>query len=113
MPLQPGTQVQVELSNRGRSQLLPAVVRHDRDEQGISLQFEVLTLEQERWLIASTFARADMWVQLWGRHADDTLLRSFTDVTRASLRGFQRLGHFLITGGRRDTPAATRSGDAA
>ena len=77
------------------------------------LQFEVLTLEQERWLIASTFARADMWVQLWGRHADDTLLRSFTDVTRASLRGFQRLGHFLITGGRRDTPAATRSGDAA
>ncbi len=113
VPLQPGTQVQVELSNRGRSQLLPAVVRHDRDEQGISLQFEVLTLEQERWLIASTFARADMWVQLWGRHADDTLLRSFTDVTRASLRGFQRLGHFLITGGRRDTPAATRSGDAA
>ncbi|MDV3469627.1 UDP-forming cellulose synthase catalytic subunit [Stenotrophomonas sp. C3(2023)] len=112
-PLQPGTEVQIELRNRGRSERLPAVIRHDRDGQGISLQFQKLDLEQERWLVTSTFARADIWVQLWGRHDRDTLLRSFADVSRASARGFARLGHFIITGGRRSAPATPRSGDSA
>jgi len=111
-PLQPGTEVHIELRNRGRSDHLPAVIRHDRDGQGISLQFQPLSLEQERWLVTSTFARADIWVQLWGRHDRDTLLRSFADVSRASMRGFARLGHFIITGGRRSA-AAPRSGDSA
>ena len=96
-----------------RSQLLPAVVRHDRDEQGISLQFEVLTLEQERWLIASTFARADIWVSLWGRHERDTFLRSLSDVLRASLRGFHRLGRFVITRGRHDGQSQPAPGETA
>lgn len=112
-PLQPGTTIEIELRNRGRSERLPAIIRQDRDGQGISLQFQPLTLEQERWLVTSTFARADIWVQLWGRHDRDTLLRSVADVTRASMRGFHRLGHFIITGGRRSAPPASRSGDSA
>jgi len=112
-PLQPGTEVGVELSNRGRSQRLPAIIRQDRDGQGISLQFQPLDLEQERWLVTSTFARADIWVQLWGRHDRDTFLRSFADVVRASARGFQRLGGFVLSGGRRNAPASTRPGDSA
>src|SRR5699024_9802993 len=65
-PVQPGTYVEVELAHRQRSERLPAEVRHDRDDQGISIQFGELTLEQERWLVTSTFARADIWVKLWG-----------------------------------------------
>src|SRR5690606_6924545 len=53
-PLAPGTEVQVELGHRGRSCSLPAVVRQDRDEHGLSIEFRELDLEQERWLVAST-----------------------------------------------------------
>src|SRR5690606_42014908 len=61
-PMAPATEVQVELGHRGRSYRLPAVVRQDRDEQGVSIEFQELDLEQERWLVASTFARADLWM---------------------------------------------------
>ena len=112
-PLQPGSEIEIELTNRNRSKRLPATIRHDRDGQGVSLQFRELGLEEERWLVTSTFARADIWVQLWGRHDNDTFLRSFADVTRASMRGFRVLGHFIITGGRRSSGAAPRSGESA
>jgi cellulose synthase (UDP-forming) len=112
-PVQPGTRVEVELAHRQRSQRLPAEVRHDRDDQGISIQFGELTLEQERWLVTSTFARADIWVKLWGRHDRDTFLRSTTDVLKASMRGFHRLGQFVFAGGRKDAPTPPRTGDSA
>lgn len=112
-PLQPGTEAEIEISNRNRSRRLPVVIRHDRDAQGVSLQFLPLDLEQERWLVTCTFARADIWVQLWGRHDRDTLLRSFGDVLKASLRGFHRLGRFITTAGRRTDAAAPRNGDSA
>lgn len=111
-PLQPGTEAWIELSSRNRSNRLPVVIRQDRDASGISLQFGELDLEQERWLVTCTFARADVWVQLWGRHDRDTLLRSFGDVFMASLRGFHRLGQFITSGGR-SSAAATRTGDSA
>ncbi|HGK7304410.1 UDP-forming cellulose synthase catalytic subunit [Stenotrophomonas maltophilia] len=112
-PLQPGSVAHIELSNRNRSKQLPVIIRHDRDASGISLQFGELDLEQERWLVTCTFARADIWVQLWGRHDRDTLLRSFGDVFKASLRGFHRLGRFITTGGRRSDAAPPRTGDSA
>ncbi|ALJ29390.1 Cellulose synthase catalytic subunit [Stenotrophomonas acidaminiphila] len=112
-PVQPDTPVEIELRHRQRSQRLPAQVRHDRDAQGLSLQFGELSIEQERWLIASTFARADIWVSLWGRHERDTFLRSLSDVLRASLRGFHRLGRFVITRGRNDCNAQPAPGETA
>ena len=112
-PIPPDMAVEIELRHRQRSHRLPAVVRHDRDAQGLSLQFGELNIEQERWLIASTFARADIWVSLWGRHERDTFLRSLSDVLRASLRGFHRLGRFVITRGRNDGNAQPAPGETA
>ncbi|MGV8960523.1 MAG: UDP-forming cellulose synthase catalytic subunit [Stenotrophomonas sp.] len=113
LPLQPGTRVEIELAHRQRSQRLPAVIRQDRDAHGISIQFEALDLAQERWLVTSTFARADIWVSLWGRHDSVTLLRSTSDVLKVSLRGFQRLGQFVLSGGRKEGPSQPRTGDSA
>ena len=99
-PVAPGTGVHIELGHRGRSHRLPAVVRHDRDEQGLSIEFGELTVEQERWLVASTFARADLWMSQWGRHDRDTFLGSLGGVLRASLRGFGALGRHIASSSR-------------
>ena len=99
-PMAPGTEVQVELGHRGRSYRLPAVVRQDRDEQGVSIEFQELDLEQERWLVASTFARADLWMSQWGRHDRDTFLGSLGGVLRASVRGFMALGRHVADSSR-------------
>ena len=112
-PLAPGTPVDIVLSSRGQSMPLPAVVRHDREGEGISLQFEPMSLEQERWLVTSTFARADIWIQMWGRHDRDTPLRSLIDVLKASMRGFHRLGKFVASGGRNNGQTKSRSGESA
>lgn len=113
-PVEPGTPVHIVLSSRGQSMPLPAEVRQDRDRGGISLEFSPMSLEQERWLVTSTFARADIWIQMWGRHDRDTPLRSLIDVLKASLRGFHRLGRFVASGGRLGAPAKPRtSGESA
>ena len=112
-PVQPGTPVEIELLNRQRSGRLPAEVRQDRDDKGISIQFGALSLEQERWLVAATFARADIWLTLWGRHDRDTFVRSTTDVLKASVRGFHRLGKFVISGGREGKAPQSRTGENA
>ncbi|KAF1686578.1 UDP-forming cellulose synthase catalytic subunit [Pseudoxanthomonas broegbernensis] len=111
-PVEPGSAVEIELMNRGRSQHLPAVVRQDRDERGLSIEFGAMSLEQERWLVASTFARADLWVSLWGRHDRDSLLGSLGGVLKASARGFQRLGRHIVSSGRQGFRAQPR-GDSA
>ena len=99
-PVAPGTGVHVELGHRGRSHRLPAVVRQDRDDQGLSIEFGEMNLEQERWLVASTFARADLWMSQWGRHDRDTFLGSLGGVMRASLRGFGALGKHIASSSR-------------
>ncbi len=99
-PVAPGTEVHIELGHRGRSHRLPAVVRHDRDDQGLSIEFAELNLEQERWLVASTFARADLWMSQWGHHDRDTFLGSLGGVMRASVRGFVALGRHIASSSR-------------
>ncbi|MBD9369513.1 UDP-forming cellulose synthase catalytic subunit [Xanthomonas sp. XNM01] len=111
-PIHPGTEVEIELRHRNRSHRLPAIVRQDRDDSGLSIQFDEMTLEQERWLVASTFARADIWVSQWGQHDRDTFLRSLSGVLKASARGFQRLGRHIVTSGRQGF-RSQRSGDSA
>lgn len=99
--LPPDLPVEIELAHRRRSGRLPAVVRDARGGNTIAIEFQELDLEQERWLVASTFARADMWVSLWGRHGKEGFFGSLGSVLRASGRGFRRLGQWIVGGGRR------------
>ncbi|MCF5992871.1 UDP-forming cellulose synthase catalytic subunit, partial [Xanthomonas perforans] len=80
-------------------QTLPAVVRQDRDGQ-VSIQFTQMSMEQERWLVASTFARADIWLLQWGQHDRDAFWRSMGQVLEASARGFGRLGGHIVDSAR-------------
>lgn len=109
-PVAPGTEVHIELGHRGRSHRLPAVVRQDRDDQGLSIEFGQMTIEQERWLVASTFARADVWMSQWGRHDRDTFLGSLSGVMRASVRGFGALGRHILSSSRQGY-RRSRAGD--
>ena len=93
-PIAPGTPLQVGMTHRGVQRWLPAESRHDRNGV-ISVEFAELSMEQERWLVACTFARADLWLSQWGRHDRDGFLRSLGQVMAASLRGFQSLGKHI------------------
>lgn len=110
-PVEPDTLVDVGLSHRNVERRLPAIVRHDRDGH-ISVQFRAMSIEQERWLVACTFARADIWVSQWGRHDRDNFWKSMGQVFAASMRGFQRLGQHVgesVRGGFRSRPAGEES----
>ncbi|WP_126968304.1 UDP-forming cellulose synthase catalytic subunit [Xanthomonas arboricola] len=98
-PIEPGLPVRIGLSHRGVEQTLPAVVRQDRDGQ-VSVQFTAMSMEQERWLVASTFARADIWLSQWGQHDRDSFWRSMGQVLAASARGFGRLGGHIALSAR-------------
>lgn len=111
-PVEPGASVLVGLSYRGVEHALPAVVRHDRDSQ-ISIQFSEMTVEQERWLVAATFARADIWLSQWGRHERDSFRRSAVQVLGASMRGFRRLGQHVVDSVRQGFRPARAAGKDA
>lgn len=90
-----GMSIQIGLTHRNEERLLPAIVRHNR--QGIiSVQFEEMNIQQERWLIASTFARADIWLSQWGKHDRDSFFVSMRQVLGTSMRGFGVLGLHLL-----------------
>ena len=112
-PVQPGEQVEIELVLAGLRKRLPAEVRQDREALGISLEFRPMTLEQERWLVATTFARADLWVTLWDRHEPDTFRRSVVEVLQASTRGFQRLAAHVWNSSRQGYRSGRRAEDPA
>ncbi len=73
-----GTEVKLALF-RGQSEFIfPAKVV---DSGGaIELEFEQLTLVQERHLTQMTFSRADNWATTWGRGPEDQLLKSLKGV---------------------------------
>ena len=109
-PIEPGTPVRIGLTHRGQEQRLPAVIRQDRDRSGVSIQFDALNVEQERWLVASTFARADVWISQWGQHERDSFWRSLGEVTLASLRGFRHLGRHVSASLRQGFRPASAEG---
>lgn len=110
-PISQGTQVEVELTHRNQSRRLPAVVRNDRGKDGLGIRFTVATIEQERWLVASTFSRADVWVTRWGQHDQDTFAGSLADISVASLRGFRRLGQYMLTSARQGLRPRSATGE--
>ncbi len=73
-----GTEVKVALI-RGQSEFVfPAtVVSSGRD---IQLEFQQLTLAQQRQLTQMTFSRADNWATTWGRGPQDKLLLALKGV---------------------------------
>lgn len=95
-PVEIGMSIEIGLSHRGEERLLPAIIRHNRNGQ-ISIQFKEMNLQQERWLVASTFARADIWLSQWGRHDRDSFFVSMRQVLGTSLRGFGVLGRHLFS----------------
>ncbi|MBB5884919.1 UDP-forming cellulose synthase catalytic subunit [Xanthomonas sp. LMG 8992] len=99
VPVEPDLPVEIALPQRGSAKRLPAMVRHDRDGE-ISIQFRPMSIEQERWLVACTFARADIWVSQWGRHDRDRFWVSLGRVFAASMRGFKRLGQHIASSAR-------------
>jgi cellulose synthase (UDP-forming) len=98
-PLEPGSRIGLVLSHRGREQAVPAVVRHDRDAEGFSIEFLPMNIEQERWLVATTFARADIWISQWGRHGGKPSSSRWVKCC-TPVRGFQRLGQYIIDSAR-------------
>ncbi|WP_066093850.1 UDP-forming cellulose synthase catalytic subunit [Xanthomonas massiliensis] len=89
-----GQALEVGLTHRGIERRLPAVVRR-RSGTELGLKFGELDVDQQRWLVASTFARADVWVSLWGVHEKESFWRALGDVAATSLRGFHRLGRHI------------------
>ncbi len=98
-PVEPGMPLHIGLSHRGLERLLPALVRHDRNGT-ISLQFSAMTMEQERWLVASTFARADIWLSQWGQRQQNSFWKSVPQVLGASMYGFGCLGRHIVDSAR-------------
>ncbi|MCD9006567.1 UDP-forming cellulose synthase catalytic subunit [Luteimonas sp. XNQY3] len=96
-----GARVEVGLFHRGDERRLPGTLRRDTDASIASLEFGALDLDQERWLVASTFARADVWMARWGHHPPATFRSSFWHVFKASMRGFGRLNGYLAQSVRR------------
>ena len=73
-----GTEVKLALF-RGHSEFIfPAKVVGSGS--AIELEFEQLTLVQERNLIQMTFSGADNWAHVWGRGPQDKLLKSLKEV---------------------------------
>lgn len=59
--------------------------------RNLGVQFETLTLEQERQLVQCTFGRADAWLN-WHEHtAEDAPLAGFKEVMLMGIEGYSRL----------------------
>lgn len=91
-----GQAVEVGLTHRGVERRLPATVRRLAEGGVAGLAFEALDVEQQRWRVACTFARADVWVAMWGVHEKVSFWRTLYEVGTISLRGFHRLGRHVL-----------------
>lgn len=93
-----GTEVKVALF-RGQSEFVfPATVVSAGSD--IQLEFEQLTLAQQRQLTQMTFSRADNWVTTWGRGPQDQLLRAMKGIYTHGLQNivplFFRASHGYV-----------------
>jgi cellulose synthase (UDP-forming) len=102
-----GATLELGLTRRGEERRLPASVVHRYDRR-MNIAFGKLDIEQESWLVANTFARADIWASRWGHHEGDKPLRTFAHITRVSLAGLRQLAVYTVksaTQGFRRKPA--------
>jgi cellulose synthase (UDP-forming) len=57
----------------------------------LGVQFDGLTLEQERQLVQCTFGRADAWLKWGERTIEDAPLRGMKDVLSTGVEGYSRI----------------------
>ena len=82
--------IQLGLTRRGEERRLPASIIMSRGRR-MNISFGDLDIEQESWLIANTFARADIWASRWGVHKSDNALRTLAHIGVVSLAGLRQL----------------------
>ena len=64
---------------------------------GVSLEFQATTIEEQRVITRVLYSRADRWMNWSATRANDNPLRSFVGVLGSSMRGFGKMAQ-LTTG---------------
>jgi cellulose synthase (UDP-forming) len=90
LALDRGQALHVTLSRGDRIFHFPARVTRLAGRH-LGLQFEALTLEQERQFVQCTFGRADAWLSGGERPVDDMPLAGFKEVMSMGIEGYARL----------------------
>jgi cellulose synthase (UDP-forming) len=90
LALDRGQALHVTLSRGDRIFHFPARVTRLAGRH-LGLQFEALTLEQERQFVQCTFGRADAWLSGSERPVDDMPLAGFKEVMSMGIEGYARL----------------------
>ncbi|MDA7415672.1 UDP-forming cellulose synthase catalytic subunit [Xenophilus arseniciresistens] len=102
------TLVEVALYRGETEYRFPARVRFSGGQR-LGLQFEPLTLAQERALVQCTTARADLWSMRWGNYPRVPIHRVLGRIMLISLTGFRDMfAHYGRAFTRRLRPAAGR-----
>lgn len=95
-PLLSGSeQVHVSLWRDGLEHAFPARVVLNKAEM-ISVQFDVLTREQEIALVQCTFARPDAWTDWNESHDTDRPLQGLQEITMVGLQGYKKLWSSIV-----------------
>ncbi|MDO5610371.1 MAG: UDP-forming cellulose synthase catalytic subunit [Pseudomonadota bacterium] len=101
-----GDKVELGLIHRGIERRVPATIRR-AGARDLSMEFDELTTEQEQWVIATTFARADVWISEFGKNsAPNTLWQAVKEIMSASRQGVAHLFRYAFSGGKRRQKAA-------
>ncbi|CAN7674994.1 UDP-forming cellulose synthase catalytic subunit [Trinickia sp. LjRoot230] len=90
LPLAVGDTLDVSLSRGDRLFHFPVRVSRYVG-QHLGVQFEALTLEQERQLVQCTFGRADAWLSWTEQAAHDVPLAGLKEVLMMGIEGYLRL----------------------
>jgi cellulose synthase (UDP-forming) len=92
LPLAEGDWLQVCVSRGDRQFAFPVHVMRAAG-QHLGVQFDELTLEQERQLVQCTFGRADAWIAAAdeARTEEDAPLRGLAEVVLMGAEGYSRL----------------------
>ena len=85
-----GTPIQVVLGRGGAEYAFPARIVNVRGDH-LGIQFEALSLEQEKNLIGCTFGRADAWLDWDDETETDRPISSLAEVLRFGGRGYLRM----------------------
>jgi cellulose synthase (UDP-forming) len=85
-----GELVNVSLFRDQEESVFPAKVVFSQGSI-LGLNFEALSLDQQRELVRMTFSRADTWAANWGKSSVDTPLRALAEVSGIGWRGIRLL----------------------
>ncbi|RYF66639.1 MAG: glycosyltransferase, partial [Comamonadaceae bacterium] len=100
-----GSLIEVALYRGENEHRFPARVRFNAGQR-MGLQFEPLTLAQERALVQCTTARADLWSMRWGNHPRMPIHRVLGRIMLISVTGFRDMfSHYFREAASRLRPS--------